>query len=400
MAAKKNNKNLKYIALSILGAIFVLCVNYVLNNTPLPIFDDISFYSVLEKWRRGVTTECPQDSDVLFINVAYDKKVIPYSTDEGLPLGNIDITDRAKLYRFFKLAKQCDNYKYIFMDVRFEKGLEDYSLIEEQGDSLSVDSLLFSAIGSTPRLVVSKHENMVPLTESIASKTATNDYKSTITSTNFVRYRYLYDEGESVALKMFMDIDSGEYNKHGLIYTTNGKLCSNCPFIAFKTPFKYERENEGELSYYNLGEDILTVYDDESLAELIRDKYIVIADFVEDTHDTYVGPQPGAYITYMAYKQMVEGKNIYRWWMMLLFGLVYGVATFVSLSNFDMWSKIPLVKKSKSRTLHFLLTFVGFSLCMSVISAGLYLVCGVAFSIWFPSIYFTGLKTINSYLQS
>lgn len=394
----KQSPNAKYMVLSALSALFILCVNYLLSNSPYPIFDNIDFYSKQEFVRRTVTDEAPQDTNVRFINVAYDKTLVSYNDSIGDTIGNIDIVDRHKLYRFLKVAKQCNNYKYIFLDVRFEKGYEDNSYVAIDNDSITVDSLLFGIIRDMPRLVVSTHSDITLQADSIASKTAINDYMSTITATNFVRYRYLYDQGESVALRMYKDINGGTLEKHGLIYTLNGDVCTNCPFVSIEQPFKYNRENLEEVSYYNLGTEILN--EEEFIKERIRDKYVIISDCIEDVHDTYVGPQPGAYLTYLAYKELASGKNIIHWWMIVLFGLIYGLATFFALSNVDIWSRLPYIRKIPLRTVRFLLTFVGFTLCISAISICLYCALGITLSIWFPSLFFTIVKTTKLYKKS
>lgn len=405
MIEEQNNKNKKYAVLSILSTLFIICVNYVLGNSPYPIFDDINYYSALEWTRRNLAQECPPDTDVLYINVAYDKKLIKYNDPTyNLPLGNIDITDRNKLYQFLKIAKQCGNYKYIFLDVRFEKGYIDDSMIKVGDDSAMVDNLLFSTIQHTPRIVVSTHNDIELMADSIAPKTAINDYLSTITSTNFVRYRYLYDNDESVALRMYKDTHHAKYERSGPLYFLDGQLCSNCPFLAFEHEFSMQRENADDFPYYNLGEDILYTDNDQELfahiKDLIQGKYVVIGNFVEDIHDTYVGLQPGSYITYMAFKGLENGKNIIQWWAILLFGIIYFITTFLTLRNIEFLEYFPFIKRIKFRSIRFLLTLIGFTLFMSVASGIIYFLCGITFSIWFPSLYFTALKTIKSYKKS
>ena len=131
----KGNNNWKVkpqsaIALSILSAILISIVSYFQNNIAYALFDDIDHISILEYIKRQLYNIQRNDSDVLFVNIAYDKKLIAYNNAEfGFPEGNIDVTDRSKLYKFLHLARKANNYKFIFLDVRFEKGYEDNDTI-------------------------------------------------------------------------------------------------------------------------------------------------------------------------------------------------------------------------------------------------------------------------------
>ena len=55
----------------------------------------------------------------------------------------------------------------------------------------------------------------------------------------------------------------------------------------------------------------------------LDNKVIVIANFEDDVHDTYVGKVSGAYITWMAYQHLCADRHVLSWWFLLLNVLCY-----------------------------------------------------------------------------
>ena len=138
-----------------ISSLLSLFVSYLYNNHPYPSLDDIEHYSWLEYIQKSVFGVEPCNDSVVYINVAYDKQLINLCDSNNIPLGNVDITNRRSLIKFLRLLKKEASYKYIFLDVRFEKGYADNSLFDAN-DSLrkTVDETLFSEIIHTPRLVL------------------------------------------------------------------------------------------------------------------------------------------------------------------------------------------------------------------------------------------------------
>lgn len=397
---KENNwiiKKTTAIWISIASALLIMFVCYIQNNIPYPYYDDIEHYSKLEYLKRKVCGEVRNDSDVVYINVAYDKKLVEYADPEiGMPEGNIDITDREKLYKFLTILHKEKLYKYVFLDVRFERGYDDKDSLNEK----TVDEKLYGLIANMSNIVVSHHGDINIADSLIYPKTARNDYFATITATNFVRYHYIEDGEESVPLRMYKEINRGKMSSLCGIYGTDGVLSYNCPFlrIPFQFPSKYD-EN-GELQYLNLGTDVLDVMSGEDIANLVKGKIVIIGDMIEDVHDTYVGMQPGSYITYNAYMALVDGNNKVNWWFWGIMFLVYIMTSLFMFSRKKMIEHIPYISKSDSKILRFVLSLIGYSAIMLAISDVVYLLCGDTYCIWFPSLYFATLSTITSYFKS
>lgn len=382
--------------ISIASALLIMLVCYIQNNIPYPFFDDIDHYSKLEYLKWKVCGEAKRDSDVVYINIAYDKKLVDYADPEvGMPEGNIDITDREKLYKFLTILNNSKSYRYIFVDVRFEKGYEDKDSLEGS----TVDKKLYEIIANMQNIVVSHHSDITIADSSIYQKTARNDYYATITSTNLVRYQYVEDDEESVPLRMYREINSGRIEKWCGVYITDGILSYNCPFLCIPSPFPTKYDENGELQYMNIGTDVLDVLSDDDITKLVEGKIVIIGDMIEDVHDTYVGMQPGSYITYNAYKALVNGKNKINWWFSGIMFIVYLLTSLFMFSRMKILEHLPYISKINSKTLHFALSLIGYSVIMLTISDVVYLISDDTYCIWFPSIYFAALSTITSYLK-
>ena len=376
-----------------ISSLLLLFVSYLYNNHPYPSLDDIEHYSWLEYIQKSVFGVEPCNDSVVYINVAYDKQLINLCDSNNIPLGNIDITNRRSLIKFLRLLKKEPSYKYIFLDVRFEKGYADNSLFDAN-DSLrkTVDETLFSEIIHTPRLVAATHDDLNPACDSILPKLALSDYKSTIITTNFVRYEYLHGNQVSVPLYIYSDCTGHKFSKWGPFIFDNGNLCHNCPFL--RIPHSFSKQDETNV--LNLGTDIL---DEESgigsdIIELVKGKYVIIGNMVNDQHDTYIGLQPGCYISYIAFDSLMKQKHLVNWWSVLIVGVLYFIITFLLYSKLSILAHFPYLKKLDSKIIRFILSFIGIAFVIYCITDVIYLFTGETFCIWIPSMYFTVFRAI------
>ena len=292
-----NRVKQKRIALlvSLCNVVLLSLLTYFLNNQPLFTGENLNRYAWMEwlKEKIGLATETGHD-DVLFVNVAFDKQLIERTDEYGIPIGNIDITDRSKLLEMLRALHSTAKYKYIFLDVRFEKGY----------DVPKADSALFTEIRSMKNIVIANHSDMEIANNGLLEKAAISDYKATITATNFVRYKYSYGGEPTMPLYAYRELTGKTINSHLLWYACDGRLCYNSLFIEFPLEDFGEFDDKNRKRYYNLGSDLLDNYSTEDLATLTDGKYIVVGDMVEDVHDTYSGLKPGSVIMFYAFQAL------------------------------------------------------------------------------------------------
>ena len=384
---KKQRNN---IILSIFFSVLISFICYLINNCPYPYWDTLDKYSKLEFLLRNLVGNQNDTKDVIFINVAYDKQIAECTYD-AISHGQIAVTDRNKLIRFLNVAKKC-NYKFIFLDIRFEDNVYTPQ-----------DTILSTLIKQMPRLMFSEHSDIITDSLYVSEKAAINDYFTTITSTNFTRYQFLQDDKESAPLRLYLALnpDAKPIKKYGILYTCGGNLCQNSPFMSFPEDFKSTYEGTGAANYFHLGSDLL---DPETTEEDIQSeldgKIIILGDFVSDLHDTYAGLQPGSYLVYLAYKELVKGEHLLAWPFIILMSLVYFFISWFIINNKSLWDFLPRINQIKSKILLFIFNLMGYTTILSIITILMYLLFRATYNIFFPTLFFSILCTIKSYKKT
>jgi len=379
------SKEWRKVSLSILISLFILGFSYLLGNTSFPLPDEIGLFQKINGWNSfwGVQKGNVPDS-LLFINVCYDKELVDYE-ENGIPVGKYVITDREKLLRLLTQAKAAGNYRYIFLDVIFENEI-----------NTPVDSALFQTIASMDRIVIPMHDRMELADTILYQKAANADYTIAWEETNFARYQFLHRSGQSVPLKMYADrkhLEGTGIQKHwgGLWYSDEGRLCHNGITLLMNVRMTGRlMDTEGQVrerNYIYLGADLLDIDSIFPVKEQIEDKILVIGDFKNDVHDTYIGPQPGSAICVNAYIALMNGDHLINWWcVVLLFCIYTAIGMFYltghSITNYIKWKWLKIVMSFASLTIFFM------------IIAGIAYLFGVAYNIWVPTIVYSLLDTI------
>ena len=317
----------KPVVTAVILSILTCCGMYLFENQQSYMKENATLFNYLERFNKAKEIEL-QDT-AFFVNVSQDIQLV-YENPERPSEGYAAITDRRKLFRFLqKIERDSIDYKYILMDIRFEKGYET-----EYDDSLYVQ------IQRMPRLVIASHKwgdsgEEYEIADSILlEKCGMSDYNQYSIMTNFSRYTFLQDRKPSIALKMYDELNHQETSvkqwRNWPVYFTKGHLCINSPlmylsgtvlnfekYMMLQASLEEERLQNGletgmeaetakldskQGNYYfylNLGGDFV---ENEYRMKVkwngdLEDKVIVIANFEDDVHDTYMGKVSGAYIT-------------------------------------------------------------------------------------------------------
>lgn len=352
--------------------------------------DDLLYYALIEYGEQFIKPDSTQvKPDELYINVAYDKELVPVYDDFGMPKGVSDVTDRGKLLQLLTTLKETDQYKYILLDVRFEKGY-----------STENDSALFATIKSMPRIVVSHHLNMEMADSSILDKTAISDYTSDIDLSQFTRFELVQEGQVSTPLRIYQDITGKNAETFGNFLLIDNDLVELKPFIQFSSLFNSKYNEDGSYKYYEMGVDILETMSPEDLAVLTKDKFIVIGNLVDDMHDTYIGQQPGSYILMSATKSLLAGKPIESPLGVTAMAVIYFLLVCGLFGTKPMWQYIPVVRNVKNGAVQFILSFMQYSIILYICVTVMYFICGKVYNTLIPSVYLAAVSTIAENLDS
>ena len=303
---------------------------------------EVKVFTQMDKWQKivGGTSDSIPD-DVLLVNVCYDKVQVPYYVD-GMQVGTITATDRQKLLSMLQAMKEAQTYRYVMLDVNFERGI-----------STPYDSALFRCIEDMPRIVIPQHSDCLMADSALLAKSAYADFSTTYKAQNFSRFQYLQEGTESMPLRMYADLDGGHISKWGPIYTHGGRLCRNGVSLRLPVHMAGEYSADPELMRKNflyLGVDLVDIDSIVPIAEQTAGKIVVVGDFLSDCHNTYVGPQPGSIICVNAYYALKGGEHLINWWAELLILLIYATMAWLVIRGISIkvrvthtWLKVGLL---------------------------------------------------------
>lgn len=383
--------------LALVFAFAMSATSVLVGNCPYPFWDRIDWLCVAENLVRSLFGEEDDKEDAYFVNVGYDKQLVDIQVS-AVETGQQVITNRKTLLDFLTIVERAD-YKYVFLDIRFEKGY-----------NTEWDKTLFSKIASMNKVVCVNHYDDFEIADSLLlPKAAYNDYYTTVFSSNFTRYQYLQDNRPSVALRMYQEIDGKNVERSGILFFNDGTLSENCPYIPIKGGVSPPKGDGSMADYLNLGPFLMTqikegIINEEELIEDMKGKIIVVGDFNEDLHDTYMGMQPGPYLTYTAYKYLAKGGNklsigVLAFMTLVFFLIVRGKLRgrpvfpwgerFLSL-RWMGWLRCLL----RSRLIKFVGTFITYSVVLSFICTIFYLICESTFNVEIPALVITIISAV------
>lgn len=387
-------KNRRRVVMSSCTAILLIVISYFIDSSPYSIGGEISIPQWMERvsYIFGSRSENLPDS-ILLVNVAYDKKLVDYeapcTTDTAdprkMPAGRLDITDRKKLADFLNAAANAD-YRYIVLDIRFD-------------DDVPTDTdarRLFSMIDTMPRVLFACHHKTPVSPDAPLQKAAYSDYYTTMTETNLVKYPLMKHEKLSVPAKMFQELNGREFSSFMGLPTENGKLIKPSIFLTYPVNITNWLNEDAsgvtgaKFNYLNLGNDILQQPDSVNVVKnLVKGKIVVVGDFVNDLHTSYVGTVMGPLVNINAYLAMCEGRHYVKFYITVILFIIYFQISYTLYSKKNFIEKLPFIRNSRSTLLRVIVSFIGFTTFLYLTSGILYLCFGVIYSVVFPSLYFT-----------
>ena len=408
-------RNKGKIIFSLSSALVLLVAVYFFDNVQFSFGGLPTVSTMMENHRLKELEKHPEklevDTNRVFINSAYDQEFV---SDY---YGKVSITDRAMLLRFLRDLEKYDNYREVFIDIRFEKGLET------EHDSALVEQLV-----NMRNVFVAKHwdyeakADYPVIDDRISEHSAYADYGSTLFNNSFTKYQFLQPGGPSAALKIYEDLDGRGIKRFGhnffSIYWDRG-LCFNSQFIRIAEDYSYgdEFRLNGDDKFHNLGNGIygyMAEYPEvfDRFFKDLENKIVIVGDFVFDTHDTYYKKQPGPYLNYLAYTSLHEGSHIVNPWISIVVYLLYVLILLIiveyvwpaniftdSIRKMNIWIsersdriyrwRLFRWMRGLRQLIHFTLSFLGYAFLFSLLCFLLSLVTGFYISVFIPSVFFS-----------
>lgn len=294
--------------------------------------------------------------DFLAVNVGYDRQLAPLCDEYGDTIGERDVANRYRMYRFLDAIKDL-NYKAVLVDVFFD------------GDRpVPGDTALIELINGMRDVTVPWHASnrLSPLVH--PDKISSGDYTVNIYENDFVKYLYVDGTGrESVALRTYAaSCDPSDSPK--------GIFRQKTLTLPLDITLRQQVNPDGTMEWYNLGSDLLSDDAEEMLPTRVDGRIVVIGDYVElDRHGTYAGELSGPAIHINAIDALRRGLDKVNVFEGMLMYVAYVCICLILLSGMTIWRRFRVRRGS---LLEYLLNFVSFSLYLCLLEIILYICFG------------------------
>jgi hypothetical protein len=353
--------------ISFLHAFVLLILSLIWLHTPFTYGDEkflIKWTSVVKRLVLQMDDDLPKDN-FIFINLAYEKALIPLEDN----LGNEVITDRAALAKFFKILQKHPNLaKFTICDV-FLQGKSQY------------DSLLSRNVKGINNIVFPTHpdSNNKPEKLEIPVPCAMANYKSA--DEEFVKFTFLLeDQYKTIPVFMYEKLQNRKFSHNWGLYWDNGNPCLNSVIIDYKIRTDEVFQN-GKYPVVNLSE-LMLMPEELIVKEFLKDRIIIMGDFVQDRHKTSFGIMPGSLILLNVYLSLIDGSHLISLgWLLFM------------IAAFSIYSRIIIFKweqPSEKNSSKWFLNLLQSATLLSIISICSYFLFNIGIQVLFLTIY-TGI---------
>lgn len=331
----------------------------------------------------------PDSSEYMFINVAYDKELVPRYDADGFQAGVNVITDRYKLGVLFRALAMDPNYKYLVCDIYF-------------GDSAASDTMLRPYIDKLPRSVFSyaldEEDQPLPnifegLNMGLVEYVAVDD--------EFLKFRFQRGDSATTPIKMLQEIDGGSYEPGSFFAKLNGKRAFNDHVLDFRIR---DIDLKGDRPYYSYQDlnfltstlDIPGLEEEmaKDVLKLTKDKIVVIGAFEQDDrHDTMYGEMAGPLILINLYLALKNGDNLLEWGFIWFWLTIFSVLSWVLFTTDDLLeSWIEKRMEGKNALVQLMLQGASYLIILGVLSIVSFLLFNLHINFLLITIYFNAIE--------
>ncbi|PQJ26932.1 hypothetical protein BSZ35_18580 [Salinibacter sp. 10B] len=258
---------------------------------------------------HGAIARAPEHAwdEFIFIDTAYDPMLVEAVDDEGFPIGERPITDRAELTALFRLLADTNVHRFVLCDILFL-------------DPSPHDAALQDAIEGVRNLVIpyTLDASGTPVNLAVDAPRALAQYSQD--GNTFVRFSLVDGDRATIPLHMHRVLHPSE-PVLGLLRLPRFIPDLRLPVQAMPAPLP-------------LGQLLSVLTDTTAVRHYFKDRIVVIGALGRnlDIHDTVLGPMPGPLVLANLYLALRHGDHVLSPWLLFfLWGALVGL-TWYSLS--------------------------------------------------------------------
>lgn len=363
---KNSRKQIFSVTVAALIAVLFLILLYQVANYRIPITDEKNKLQLFEKI-RAICFGSPQmetADSVIMIDVHYDKQLV-VERDEGIPNGMVPVTNRDQLLQLLTFLNKRQDYRYIMLDIFLGKGVRQEN-----------DTTLYHLISKMPRIVIAK-----PMQEEIADscllpKAGTAQYSTAIWENDFVKFQYQTDSTKSMPLMMYEELTGRRISKLWDKWFTDKGLARNSVILTYEF---CDEDMSWDLGTGLLGKTIDDMPNTPELENLdTKGKYILIGDFEDDRHQTFLFDMSGTSILFNAYLTLLHQHHLISLGLIILIFMVFWVLAWLTITQ--------------NKRFEWLCSFIGIPIYLFLLSLVIYLIFREAYDVLVATTLFWILK--------
>jgi len=320
--------------LAILHGVFLIFITLLYLWMPFMLDDEVFLIKVTAGIKNKLLMQKrrPDPDRFLFVNVSWEKKLIPKLDTNGFVIGNQPITDRASLAKFLgALNQKPDNHEFLLIDVNF---------IDPSPD----DSLLQAELLKAQNCVMSYHKDKKdkPIVPILKGPLGLSDMQVDDEEKNLV-LKYHLIQGDSLKttpLIMYEKIHRDTLKEVFLYDRLNDKPVFNS-FILDYPIDNFDIFQKKSYKYVYLSE--LVKMPPAFIQNMAKDRIVVVGDFEDrDLHNTIYGYMPGPFILLNAFLALERGDNALSPYFLVVLLLAFSLISYKALVANDpvtVWIK-------------------------------------------------------------
>lgn len=314
----------KKIVLILVHSVVLLLLHLVYFNLnwSLPLeFEIMMKLTKTESFLGGKGRIDKEDYQYLFINTAYDQMLVRGETEYG-DSGTIAIADRYMLTEFFEKMAEYDNkHQFILCDILFDHPSPADSLLN---NSLSKVRQVIAPTGFNEE----QHKPQKPVVNILAAQADYITYEGLVS-----KVRLFAEESKTKTLPLLMyekrnDVEV-KVKQSGLFYRSNYIPRSVYPRYFFDAAAM--KQHELRLKQVL---DMLKLNGKGFYENAMQNKIIIIGDFVNDNHHTFIGTMPGSLVLFNTYLTLQAGYH-----MLGISWFLFALVAFAGLCFYELYYK-------------------------------------------------------------
>jgi hypothetical protein len=246
----------------------------------------------------------PSPDEIIFIDVSKSRYLVPLNADST---ENDVIVNRKYLTELFTLlTTDLNQVKYVLCDVHFDIATPDDSALIQSISGLK-DKFL--------SIDVNKNNNLNKNRLGVRSATASVDLHRNIV----YKIPCFGNHGDTlVPFKMYTDLDKGNVRKNFLFTWFSGQGIS---FNNQINDYLLRRSDFTDGAYVKIGlGELVSILglSPEIFESYLQNRYLLIGDFENDIHNTYLNKQQGLLILFNAYLHLHHQRQILSVWYLII----------------------------------------------------------------------------------